>query len=246
MRRIVIIFSLLVGVVVACAPPAGHDDHLTIGDGVVTVHVPAAHSDVGVVVLHSLGHNAAELVAQGWSTAADRHGFVAIYPDRGASWDAGLCCGTASAGQTDDVTWLTGVITAMRQKYALKTIYLAGNSNGGMMIERLLAERPATSSAFAVWGSAPEMPTAGAWIGRGYLDDGVGDTTVPWKGGSVRIGGTVTLIRPTQTTDHWLVGAHLSGHLILGYGHAPETGWPEIAWHALTSSNIQPPDHQTS
>jgi poly(3-hydroxybutyrate) depolymerase len=236
MRRVVVILSLLIAGLTACtSTPAGHDEHLTIGDGVVSVHVPASHAGVGVIVLHSYGHDAKEPVAQGWSTAADRHGFVAIYPDRGSSWDAGLCCGAAASSQRDDVTWLSSVVAAVRLKYGLTTIYLTGNSNGGMMVERLLAERPEASNAFAVWGSAPEMPAAGPWTGRGHLYDGIGDMTVPWKGGSVQIAGTPTLIRPTQTTNHWLVGAHLSGHEVPGYGHAPEPGWPETAWRALTS-----------
>jgi poly(3-hydroxybutyrate) depolymerase len=96
-RRTFAVLSLLIATMTACVPkPAGHDEHLTVGDGTVTVHVPATHGPRGVVVLHSLNHNPSEMIAQGWSTSSDAHGFVAIYPDRGISWDAGLCCGTAA------------------------------------------------------------------------------------------------------------------------------------------------------
>jgi poly(3-hydroxybutyrate) depolymerase len=235
-RRGIVILSLLLAAVVGCIPtPAGHDEQLTVDDGIVTVHVPGSHGRIGVIVLHSYAHSGTEMVAQGWSKAADKHGFIAIYPDRGTSWDAGLCCGYAATTSRDDVSWLATVVTTVRLKYGLDTIYLAGNSNGGMMVERLLAERPDISNAFAVWGSAPEMPTAGTWTGRGYLYDGVGDTTVPWKGGTLMIGGIPTLIRPSQTTDRWLVGAHLHGTIEKGYGHAPQAGWPELAWKALAS-----------
>src|SRR5882757_109447 len=42
----------------------------------VIVHVPPRHGRIGVVVLYSLDHGPAELVAEGWNAAADRHGFV--------------------------------------------------------------------------------------------------------------------------------------------------------------------------
>ena len=127
--------------------------------------MPAHPTGIGVVVLHGFLETVAIPVTQGWSASSDRHGFVAIYPGRGYSWNAGLCCDSASAAKRDDVSWLVTAIDTARSRYGLKTIYLAGNSNGGMMVERLLAERPTVSNRFAVWAAAPEMPSRRVLVG---------------------------------------------------------------------------------
>jgi poly(3-hydroxybutyrate) depolymerase len=208
---------------------------IPVAGGVVRVDVPAHHTGVGVVVLHSFEHGISEPIAQGWSAAAARHRFVVVYPTRGSSWNAGLCCGAAASGKRDDVDWLATVIANVRAKYSLRTIYLTGDSNGGMMVERLVAERPNTAQRFAVWGAAPEMPTPGHWSGYGLLARGAGDTTAPPLGGSLRLGGSLTTIRPGDTTAHWLIGAHLTTRVVRGLGHAPPPNWPEVAWAALMS-----------
>ena len=167
---IAVIAALLASCGAAAPVPVqtSRDDHSVVADGDVIVHVPAHHSDIGVVVLHSLGSSAAEPPEQGWSRLSDSKGFVGIYPERGDSWNAGLCCGAAAAENRNDVVWLARVIAEARSNYGLKTFYLAGFSNGGMMVERLVVERPEVSQCFAVWGAAPEMPKAGDWPGSGH------------------------------------------------------------------------------
>jgi poly(3-hydroxybutyrate) depolymerase len=213
---------------------SAHDDLFSVGDGQVSVHVPAHPTGIGVVVLHGFLETVAIPVTQGWSASSDRHGFVAIYPGRGDSWNAGLCCDSASAAKRDDVSWLVTAINIARSRYGLKTIYLAGNSNGGMMVERLLAERPSVSNRFAVWAAAPEMPVAGYWTGEGSLFSGTDDLIIPRHGGRVVIGGILAVIRPAASTGRWLKGAHLHQTVIPGQAHAPPPDWPEIAWSALS------------
>ncbi len=214
--------------------PRAHDFLFSVGDGQVSVHVPAHPTGIGVVVLHGFLETVAIPVTQGWSASSDRHGFVAIYPGRGYSWNAGLCCDSASAAKRDDVSWLVTAIDTARSRYGLKTIYLAGNSNGGMMVERLLAERPRVSNRFAVWAAAPEMPVAGYWSGYGALFAGTDDRVISRKGGRVTIGGVPAVIRPAASTGRWLKGAHLSQTILPGQGHAPPADWPELAWAALS------------
>ena len=201
---------------------------------VAEVNVPRDHSSVGVVVLHSLGHGIPEVIAQGWTDESNKRGFVAIYPSRGSDWNAGLCCGPAARSHRGDVGWLAQVISAEVAKYHLRTVYLSGNSNGGMMVERLVAEMPQITMRFAVWASAPEMPRPGQWQGNGYLFHGSADSTVPLAGGHVRIGGSVVTIRPGSTTGRWLIGSHLLSIVVPKRGHAPPPNWPDIAWSALT------------
>jgi poly(3-hydroxybutyrate) depolymerase len=239
-RALGIVLFLLLGVIASACTPSkakGRDESLVLGSGAVAVHVPVQHTRVGVVVLHSLYNSAKEMVAQGWSTSSDLHRFVAIYPTRGASWNAGLCCGSAVLSDRDDVTWLTSVIAMARLKYGLNTIYLAGNSNGGMMVERLIAEQPWLSGSIAVWGAAPEMPVPGNWSGTASIYDGVKDRTVPYAGGKVTIAGVLVTIRPAMATRNWLVGAHLKGIVVPGEGHVPARNWPELAWQSFTGAH---------
>jgi poly(3-hydroxybutyrate) depolymerase len=139
--------------VLGCTVPGkAVDVQLSVAGGSVGIHVPAVHGSVGVVLLHSLDNDASEPVAQGWSKASDKYGFVAIYPDNGGtSWNAGLCCGPAMAANRDDVTFLTTVIAQMKARYQLTTIYISGYSNGGMMAERLVVERPTLTRRIALW-----------------------------------------------------------------------------------------------
>src|SRR4051794_18440387 len=102
MRRllVVVLTAVLTAACIAAsfgpdsAPAAGeHTSPAPDGGGRVLVHVPPNPTRTGVVVLPSYGHLYDEAVGEGWSAAADRHGFVAIYISRDGSWNAGLCCG---------------------------------------------------------------------------------------------------------------------------------------------------------
>lgn len=214
---------------VASASTSGH----------VTAHVPANPTTVGVVVLHSYGHDDTEPVEQGWSAASDRYGFVALYPSRSDSWNAGLCCGTAAATDRDDVSWLVTAIENAKRRYGLRTVYLAGVSNGGMMAERLVAEHPEVSGRIVTWGSAPEMPRPGTWSGIGTLYTGELDRTVPVEGGVRVIGQQSTVMRPALSTAAWLPVAHLQSIVVPGDRHEPPADWPDRAWQALTAT-LQP------
>jgi poly(3-hydroxybutyrate) depolymerase len=225
---------VLVGLTAQCGGGVTHDETVKFGEGYAVTHVPGNHSRVGVVVLHSYLRGASELVHQGWSVLADKENFVAIYPYRDNSWNAGMCCGTGSKTKRDDVSWLTSVIATLKAKYGLDRIYLAGNSNGGMMAERLVAERPWISDRIAVWGSSPEMRTSGRWTGRAALFGGENDKTVPWKGGKSSIGGVNVTIRAAGATSNWLIGANLTYIRVPDVAHNPGPEWPAMAWAQLS------------
>jgi poly(3-hydroxybutyrate) depolymerase len=212
------------------------DPWIRVGDGGADVHVPAHHDRVGVVVLPGLAEGDGFLIRQGWSELADREHFVAIYPIRGGSWNAGLCCATAAAEKRDDVGWLAAVISDARRQYGLTTILLSGNSNGAMMAERLVAERPDISRRIVIWAGSPEMPKPGRWTGSITIYDGFTDRTTPHTGGISRIGGKSVEIRPFSETSRWLVGATVRTVIVQGAGHLPEVNWPEVAWRELNSS----------
>jgi polyhydroxybutyrate depolymerase len=75
---------------------------------------------------------------------AVKAGAIAVYPDGvGKSWNAGRCCGTASATGVDDVGFLTAVVqdVAAGRSVDGNRVSVVGMSNGGMMAYRLGCER---------------------------------------------------------------------------------------------------------
>lgn len=246
MRRLLVVVTtaVLLGACIAASfgsarAGGGHtapvDAPADDGSGRVVVHVPPNPTRTGVVVLPSYGHLYDEPLGQGWATAADRYGFVAVFPSRDGSWNAGLCCGRGQATDRDDVSWLADRIAEARARYDLTTIYLVGFSNGGMMAERLVAERPETATRLATWGSTPAMPRPGRWPGVGILYTGQNDVRVPPAGGTTTIAGRRTTLRPALSTGSWLLDADLQHVIVAGAAHEPPPDWPDLAWRALNA-----------
>ena len=117
------------------------------------VHMPpqaAAGARLPVVLnLHGAGSNARQEV--GFSKmdgAADRHGFIAVYPngssllDSHYTWNAGACCGYAMTHQIDDVAFVLAVIDDLKARTPIerRRVYATGMSNGAMMSYRLAAQ----------------------------------------------------------------------------------------------------------
>lgn len=73
------------------------------------------------------------------------HGFTIVHgAGLNASWNAGACCGTSAAEQTDDVGYLVRVVddVAARVPIDRSRVYVVGFSNGGMLAERAVCDRP--------------------------------------------------------------------------------------------------------
>lgn len=126
------------------------------------VHVPAGLGDDPaplVVALHGATvDQPANEGLYGLGRAADRHGFVAVFPD--AAKPAGAGSGgwnaTGAPGGADDVGFIdTVVANVFRQlNIARLQIYAAGMSDGGSMAYRLACERPHLFRAVASVGGA--------------------------------------------------------------------------------------------
>lgn len=89
--------------------------------------------------------------------AADRHGFIVVYPDgtgmlgNRLSWNAGSCCAYAVREKVDDVGFVRALLNTLTKSYAIdeRRICATGISNGGMMSYRLAAEMPERIAAIA-------------------------------------------------------------------------------------------------
>jgi polyhydroxybutyrate depolymerase len=152
------------------------------GDGAGTdaASVPAP---AVIVVLHGLGQDAEHMAAiGGWTQLARDQGTVIVFADGWEhSWDAGTCCGEASARKVDDVAYLDRLIDDVVERTGADpdAVHMVGFSNGGMMTYRYLCEgtvrlRGAASIAGTdVDGCTPTRPTTFIQI------SGAADTIVP-------------------------------------------------------------------
>jgi polyhydroxybutyrate depolymerase len=130
-----------------------------------------------VINYHGGGGNAAVQKAYSrMDAAADRDGYVAVYPNgtggiggRFLTWNAGACCGPAAASGVDDVGFSLAVIEDLARRVALDRtrVYATGLSNGSMMAYRLAVEAPRQIAAVAGvagamtlggFGPGPAMP----------------------------------------------------------------------------------------
>ena len=100
-----------------------------------------------VLVLHGGGGNADSAARiTGFSSKADKDGFIVVYPEgtsriRGKlqTWNADHCCGYAMKKNVDDVGFISALIDRIVSDYPVDPlrIYATGMSNGGMMTHKI-------------------------------------------------------------------------------------------------------------
>ncbi len=126
------------------------------------------------------------------SDAADRHGFVVVYPDGvDRSWNDRRGATKASEQGVDDVAFVRALIDRFvaEQGVDADRVYVAGMSNGGMMSFRLACELSDRIAAFSPVASL--MPVNGADTCSPVrpvsvmIVAGVDDPLVPYGGGTV-------------------------------------------------------------
>jgi polyhydroxybutyrate depolymerase len=170
------------------------------------LHIPSGYQPQQaapmVIVVHGAFSTAKQIEKQtGFSTLADRFGFVAAYPNGIGifgflqHWNAGHCCGKAAADGIDDIGFIDETIADARRILNIdpSRIYMVGFSNGGMFTHRYGAERGATLAAIAslagpAGGRAdPQQPEWRIPPPQAPLPviafHGTGDDKVPYAGG---------------------------------------------------------------
>jgi polyhydroxybutyrate depolymerase len=173
------------------------------------VHLPpAAAADEPlplVVVLHGAFDTGKKMErTTGFSRIADREGFIALYPNGLGlfslfrHWNSGHCCGRAQALGVDDPAFLETVIAEVRERFNVdpQRIYIAGNSNGGMLTHHMAARDSGLFAAAAVVsGTIGGRPTAEEAIWRipqpehavpMMIFHGRTDEIIPFEGGDER------------------------------------------------------------
>ncbi len=184
--------------------PGSHRIDIQYGglDRSYVVHVPPQASGASplpvILNFHGAGSNAVqEERYSGMDAAADRDGFVAVYPNgtgRGAralTWNAGGCCAYAAHNKIDDVGFTRALLDdlASRVRIDRTRVYATGISNGGMMAFRLGVEASDRIAAIApVEGALMVEPSKPGRPMPLMLFNSVDDRYVPYEGRFGRLG----------------------------------------------------------
>jgi len=218
------------------------------------LHVPASHSDAAYAVVlsfHGLNSNAVqEETLTGFSTLADKEGFIVVYPE-------GVDAKWRFLGRDDsDVLYVDAVIADLKRRFPIngRQIYANGISNGAQMVWRLACVRPGLLAAVGfVSGGYP-------WIGpesrpSAILFHGTKDRLLPYNGRGLLMPvrdfalgwaakgdckpepqGQVVYQKGDATGEQWVCGRRaVVLYTLAGKGHS----WPGSAMPAaITSSDI--------
>ncbi|WP_129793402.1 PHB depolymerase family esterase [Sphingosinicella sp. CPCC 101087] len=110
-----------------------------------------------VVVLHGCTQDAAVYDhGSGWSTLADRHGFILLFPEQTRANNPMLCFNWFSGNDTQrgmgEAASIKAMVDAMRKAHAIdpERIFVTGLSAGGAMTSVMLATYPETFAAGAI------------------------------------------------------------------------------------------------
>jgi len=113
------------------------------------VHIPPSYNPKVpaplVFCIHGLNQDAVMfcVTGAGMDTLSDQAGFVLVMPNGYQnSWNAGTCCGAASAERLDDVALFRAIFEEVKKhvNVDLNRVYVTGLSNGGFMSYRLACE----------------------------------------------------------------------------------------------------------
>ncbi len=220
------VHGLLVGLLIVwLASPAKSDTPLAPGDYTRTlhfggrersylVHVPlgyrASRPTPVVLVFHGAMINAWIMVHYcGLNETADKHGFVAVYPNGTGplgvllTFNGGNCCGTAQWDHVDDVGFTRALLDDLAKvvKVDARRVYAAGISNGGILCYRLASELSDRIAAIAPVAAAMGTPTCHPKRPVSVIDfHGTDDPIVPFKGGMGKQGPVRVTFTPVEAS----------------------------------------------
>ncbi|HEY9870491.1 MAG TPA: PHB depolymerase family esterase [Candidatus Obscuribacterales bacterium] len=159
------------------------------------VHLPSGRPPSSpvplVLVLHGGGGTAASAVwMTGFNEKADKHGFIAVYPQGTGvfpTWNSGNCCGYALRNKVDDVAFIRAMLDKLEHTYRIdrRRVFATGISNGGMMAFRLACELPDRIAAIAPVAAAFNLDSCADGEPVSVLMiNGTADQHVPYGGGT--------------------------------------------------------------
>jgi polyhydroxybutyrate depolymerase len=217
---------------VELATPGIHIQSIITGDGRVrrwfTVYTPKRRMDSPALVfaLHGAHGGMRNMIKsrEDLRNLADKRGFVVVFPNgqnppthkTGQSfWNAGFCCGEMDP-QIDDVRFISEVAVRLTMLMSIdrQHIHIIGFSNGGMLTQRIAAERADLFASVASMGAVPGYFQRPGGAKKVYpvkspipvlLMHGTNDNTIPFAGGTMTVGdnNNALSLSYAQTLEHW-------------------------------------------
>lgn len=163
-----------------------------------------------VILLHGVPRGSGMRVLTGFDDVADASGFIVAYPRAvGLDWNVGCgdLCTSAARDGIDDVAFLRELIDEIAAAVAIdrSRVYIAGFSQGALMVHHAVCELSGRFAAFASIGAsmldevahecAPSQPPSALFI------QGTEDPQFPWDGQTNEL---TTSLAIRQTIDTWL------------------------------------------
>jgi poly(hydroxyalkanoate) depolymerase family esterase len=226
----------------AFAPPSAVSDRLSDLTGVrdnpgnlrARCYVPPGLEGPAplVVVLHGCTQDAAVYDhGSGWSTLADRHGFLLLFPEQQRANNPMLCFNWFSGNDTQrgmgEAASIRSMIDAMKKAHDVdpKHIFVTGLSAGGAMTSAMLATYPDVFAAGAIiagvaYGCAADVTQAFDCMGGRARSDAqelaghvrrASPHKGPWPRVQVWQGGNDPMVVPSNADAIVLQWAHLHG-----------------------------------
>lgn len=167
-------------------------------DRTPTILVPATEGPrTALVALHGAGATG-DAIAQGAPELAalvDETQVVGVFPNgsgtpAGYYWNAGSCCGVATAIGADDLGFLEALGAEVRRRVCVDHLVVAGHSNGGMMAMRWTCEGEQPDAVVSSAGPLLTGSCTGDPVPVVALH-GTADTVVPLEGGTGSAAGLV-------------------------------------------------------
>jgi polyhydroxybutyrate depolymerase len=140
----------------------------------------------------------------GFSGLADRHGFIAVYPDGvDRTWNAGHGTGSAERREVDDVAFVSRLIDELETQFRIdrRRVFATGISNGGVFVHRLACALSGKVAAVAAVAGPLATQVAKDCRPRRpvpvLLIHGTADRLIPWEGGETKGKGRVESVEET-------------------------------------------------
>lgn len=140
-----------------------------------------------VLNFHGLTQTSGQLVPfSRFNEAAEPRGMLVAYPQGiGNSFNAGVCCGEASANDVDDVGFARALVAQVSSLHCVdpQRVHVAGMSNGGHMAHTLACEAADIFASAASVTGVLGVPCTPARAISMIDFHGTGDLIVPYGGG---------------------------------------------------------------
>jgi feruloyl esterase len=222
-------------------------------------YVPADPQPALVVVLHGCTQTAASYdFGAGWSTLADRHGFVLLLPEQQRANNAKNCFNWFRAGDIErgrgEAMSIRNMVEKMIVDHGIdrRRVFVTGLSAGGAMTSVMLATYPDAFAAGAIiaglpYGTATNVNEAFGSMGQvrarsarewGDLVRAASPHKGPWPRVSVWHGGADPVVKPENADEIIKQWTDVHGLDLAPTSTERVDGYPRQVWHNAAGKSV--------